>query len=229
MSATILEGHIYRAYATIRRPRCRDCRHADEAAIIPATSPSRRPSRRSRRARARATAMPRWKSAAAGGPRSRPTSPPSSASRPASSWPRPTPTASPTSSIAAARPASCTCSTTSTIAFADFSGNRQYITSGNLADNPKAHLFLIDYANRRRVKIWGEAQVVEGDAELLAQADAGRLQGARPEQVILFTVIGLGFELPRSTSRSASRPPTSPRRWPRATSASPSWRPRSRG
>ena len=64
----------------------------------------------------------------------------------------------------------------STIAFADFSGNRQYITQGNLADNPKAHLFLIDYANRRRVKIWGEARVVEDDAELMQQADAGRLQ-----------------------------------------------------
>ena len=45
-----------------------------------------------------------------------------------------------------------------------FSGNRQYITLGNLADNPKAHLFLIDYAHRRRIKIWGEARVVEGDA-----------------------------------------------------------------
>ena len=65
-----------------------------------------------------------------------------------------------------------------TIGFADFSGNRQYITQGNLADNPKAHLFLIDYANRRRVKIWGEARVVEDDAELMRQADAGRLQGA---------------------------------------------------
>ena len=54
-----------------------------------------------------------------------------------------------------------------TIGFADFSGNRQYITQGNLADNPKAHLFLIDYANRRRVKIWGEARVVENDAELM--------------------------------------------------------------
>ena len=42
-----------------------------------------------------------------------------------------------------------------TLAFADFSGNRQYITTGNLADNPKAMIFLMDYANRRRVKIWG--------------------------------------------------------------------------
>ena len=54
-----------------------------------------------------------------------------------------------------------------TLGFADFAGNRQYITQGNLADNPKAHLFLIDYAHRRRVKIWGEARVVEGDAGLV--------------------------------------------------------------
>jgi len=43
-----------------------------------------------------------------------------------------------------------------TIGFADFAGNRQYITLGNLHDNPKAHLFLIDYANRQRIKIWGK-------------------------------------------------------------------------
>jgi predicted pyridoxine 5'-phosphate oxidase superfamily flavin-nucleotide-binding protein len=74
-----------------------------------------------------------------------------------------------------------------TIAFADFSGNRQYITQGNLADNPKAYLFLIDYAHRRRVKIWGEARVVEGDAELIAQLMPEGYK-ARPEQAILFTV-----------------------------------------
>ena len=56
-----------------------------------------------------------------------------------------------------------------TIAFADYAGNRQYITLGNLADNPKAHLFLIDFAHRQRIKIWGEARVVEGDAELVAR------------------------------------------------------------
>src|SRR5499427_3638141 len=74
-----------------------------------------------------------------------------------------------------------------TIAFADFKGNRQFITQGNLADNPKAYLFLIDYAERRRVKIWGTARVVEGDdalTEKLMPAD----YKARPEQVILFTV-----------------------------------------
>src|SRR5258708_37918063 len=54
-----------------------------------------------------------------------------------------------------------------TLGFADFSGNRQYITLGNLADNPKAFIFLIDYKNRQRVKIWGTAQVVEDDPALL--------------------------------------------------------------
>jgi uncharacterized protein len=74
-----------------------------------------------------------------------------------------------------------------TIGFADFTGNRQYITQGNLAENPKAHLFLIDYAGRRRVKIWGEARVVEGDAALVAKLMPQGYE-ARPEQAILFTI-----------------------------------------
>jgi uncharacterized protein len=74
-----------------------------------------------------------------------------------------------------------------TIAFADFAGNRQYITQGNLADNPRAQLFLIDYAHQRRIKIWGEARVVEGDTELTAKVMPEGYK-ARPEQVILFTV-----------------------------------------
>ncbi len=74
-----------------------------------------------------------------------------------------------------------------TIGFADFAGNRQYITLGNLADNSKAYLFLIDYMQRRRIKIWGEARVVEGDAELVAKLMPNDYK-ARPEQVILFTV-----------------------------------------
>lgn len=74
-----------------------------------------------------------------------------------------------------------------TIGFADFVGNKQYITQGNLADNPKAQLFLIDYALRQRIKIWGEARVVEGDAELLAKLMPDGYK-ARPDQVILFTV-----------------------------------------
>ena len=56
-----------------------------------------------------------------------------------------------------------------TLGFADFGGNRQYISLGNLSENPKAFLFLMDYANSRRVKVWGTAKVVEGDSELLAK------------------------------------------------------------
>ena len=74
-----------------------------------------------------------------------------------------------------------------TIGFADFSGNRQFITQGNLADNPRAFLFLIDYMLRQRIKIWGTARVVEDDAELLAKLMPQDYK-ARPEQVILFTV-----------------------------------------
>jgi predicted pyridoxine 5'-phosphate oxidase superfamily flavin-nucleotide-binding protein len=74
-----------------------------------------------------------------------------------------------------------------TIGFVDFIGNRQYITLGNLAENPKAHLFLIDYAHRRRVKIWGDARVIEGDADLTSRLAPPNYK-ARPSQVILFDV-----------------------------------------
>jgi uncharacterized protein len=83
-----------------------------------------------------------------------------------------------------------------TLGFADFSGNRQYITQGNLADNPKAHLFLIDYTHRQRVKIWGEARVVEGDAELTARLMPEGYK-ARAEQVILFTVSAWNANCPQ--------------------------------
>jgi predicted pyridoxine 5'-phosphate oxidase superfamily flavin-nucleotide-binding protein len=74
-----------------------------------------------------------------------------------------------------------------TLAFADYSGNRQYITQGNLSENPKAHIFLMDYAHRRRVKIWGEARVVDDDPALLASLMPQGYK-ARPEQVILFRI-----------------------------------------
>jgi predicted pyridoxine 5'-phosphate oxidase superfamily flavin-nucleotide-binding protein len=74
-----------------------------------------------------------------------------------------------------------------TLGFADFTGNRQYITQGNLADNPRAHLFLIDYAHRRRIKIWGSARVVENDPALLARLMPDGY-AARPEQAILFDI-----------------------------------------
>ena len=83
-----------------------------------------------------------------------------------------------------------------TIGFADFTGNKQYITQGNLADNPKAYLFLIDYAHRRRIKIWGEARVVEGDAALMARL-MPEGYNARPEQAILFTVAAWDSNCPQ--------------------------------
>jgi uncharacterized protein len=72
-----------------------------------------------------------------------------------------------------------------TLAFADFTGNRQYITTGNLAENARAFIFLMDYGNRRRVKLWGEAQVVEDDPELMRRLTTEGYRG-RPEQVIVF-------------------------------------------
>jgi predicted pyridoxine 5'-phosphate oxidase superfamily flavin-nucleotide-binding protein len=73
------------------------------------------------------------------------------------------------------------------LAFADFSGNRQYITAGNLADNAKAQLFLMDYVHQQRVKVWGEARVVENDPELARQVTHADYK-ARVERVIVFTV-----------------------------------------
>jgi uncharacterized protein len=74
-----------------------------------------------------------------------------------------------------------------TLAFADFGGNRQYITTGNLAENPRAMIFLMDYANRRRVKLWGSARVVENDPQLNTRLFPEGYK-ARVEAVILFTV-----------------------------------------
>ena len=74
-----------------------------------------------------------------------------------------------------------------TLAFADYAGNRQYITISNLAENNRAYLFLLDFAQQRRIKLWGRARVVEDDPALLARlSDPG--YRARPERVILFTV-----------------------------------------
>ena len=83
-----------------------------------------------------------------------------------------------------------------TIGFADFAGNRQDITAGNLADNPKAYLFLIDYAQRRRIKIWGEARVVADDAALVGKLMPEGYK-ARPEQAILFTVAAWDANCPQ--------------------------------
>ncbi len=71
----------------------------------------------------------------------------------------------------------------STLAFADFPGNKQFVSFGNLRDNPKAILFLVDYPNRKRVKIWGDAEVIHDDPELLRILSDPHYE-ARPERVI---------------------------------------------
>jgi predicted pyridoxine 5'-phosphate oxidase superfamily flavin-nucleotide-binding protein len=83
-----------------------------------------------------------------------------------------------------------------TIAFADFGGNRQYLTQGNLSENPKAHIFVMDYAHRRRVKIWGEARVVEDDPAL-TRSLMPKGYKARPEQVILFRIAAWDTNCPQ--------------------------------
>ena len=74
-----------------------------------------------------------------------------------------------------------------TLAFADFQGNAQYISLGNLTENNKAFIFLMDYANRRRIKLWGTAEFVEEDSELLEKLIDAHYK-ARPERVLCFTV-----------------------------------------
>jgi uncharacterized protein len=83
-----------------------------------------------------------------------------------------------------------------TLGFADYAGNRQYITLGNLAENDQAFLFLMDYANRRRIKIWGRARVVEDDPELISRLTS---QGyaARADQAVLFEVKAWDVNCPR--------------------------------
>jgi predicted pyridoxine 5'-phosphate oxidase superfamily flavin-nucleotide-binding protein len=83
-----------------------------------------------------------------------------------------------------------------TLAFADYSGNRQYITQGNLSENPKAHIFVMDYVHRRRVKIWGEARVVDDDPALMKSLMPQGYK-ARPEQVILFKIAAWDTNCPQ--------------------------------
>lgn len=83
-----------------------------------------------------------------------------------------------------------------TLAFADFVGNRQYISAGNLAENNKAFIFLMDYANRQRIKVWGTAEVVEDDSELLKELHDPDYKG-HPERVIRFHVKAWDVNCPK--------------------------------
>jgi predicted pyridoxine 5'-phosphate oxidase superfamily flavin-nucleotide-binding protein len=83
-----------------------------------------------------------------------------------------------------------------TIAFADYAGNRQYITQGNLSENPKAYIFVMNYAYRQRIKLWGEAKVVEDDPALTRSLMPQGYR-ARPEQVILFKIAAWDTNCPQ--------------------------------
>ena len=74
-----------------------------------------------------------------------------------------------------------------TLGFADFAGNKQYITISNLAGNDRAYLFLLDFTNRQRIKVWGRARVVENDPALMEKLIDPAYR-ARPERAVLFTI-----------------------------------------
>lgn len=87
-----------------------------------------------------------------------------------------------------------------TLGIADFRGNRQFISQGNLIDNPKAFIFLMDYAGRRRIKIWGAARMIEGDAALLEQLMPDGY-AATPERALLFSVTAWDPNCPQHIPR----------------------------
>ncbi len=83
-----------------------------------------------------------------------------------------------------------------TLGFADFAGNRQYVSMGNLSENDKAFIFLMDYPNRRRIKIWGRTEVIENDPDLLERLSDPSYE-ASPERVFLFHVEAWDINCPQ--------------------------------
>src|SRR5436305_10138571 len=96
-----------------------------------------------------------------------------------------------------------------TLGFADFGGNQQYVTLGNLSENPKAFLFLMDYENSRRIKVWGTARVVEGDAALLEKLRDREYPG-EAERAILFAIEAWDVNCPQHIHRRFSERQVAP-------------------
>ncbi len=96
-----------------------------------------------------------------------------------------------------------------TLGFADFGGNRQYITLGNLSDNPKAFIFLMDYASSRRIKLWGTARVVEDDPDLLERLQDPEYPG-RVERAILFSIEAWDVNCPQHIHKRYSQKVVAP-------------------
>jgi uncharacterized protein len=96
-----------------------------------------------------------------------------------------------------------------TLGFADFGGNQQYVTLGNLSENPRAFLFLMDYANSRRIKLWGTGRVIEGDAALLEKLRDPEYPG-EAERAILFAIEAWDVNCPQHIHRRFSERQVAP-------------------
>ncbi len=82
------------------------------------------------------------------------------------------------------------------LGFADYAGNRQYISWGNLGENPKVHLFFMDYTHRRRIKLWGTAEVIEDDPALSAALQSPEADG-QPERAFVIKVTAWDINCPQ--------------------------------
>ncbi|MCA9063938.1 MAG: pyridoxamine 5'-phosphate oxidase family protein [Planctomycetaceae bacterium] len=96
-----------------------------------------------------------------------------------------------------------------TLGFADFGGNRQYISLGNLRENTKAFIFLMDYSRSRRIKLWGNARVVEGDSELLSLLRDPSYPG-KVERAILFDIEAWDINCPQHIHKRFSQKQVGP-------------------
>lgn len=96
-----------------------------------------------------------------------------------------------------------------TLGFGDFAGNRQYITLGNISENPKAFIFLMDYARSRRIKLWGKLRIVEGDEKLLEQLREDSYPG-KVERAILFEIEAWDVNCPQHIHRRFSQTQIAP-------------------
>jgi len=85
-----------------------------------------------------------------------------------------------------------------TLAYADFRGNRQYLSVGNLKGDDRVALILVDYPNRRRLKVWGHARIVDvkEDPDLVARLHDPAYK-ARPERAVVIAVAALDWNCPQ--------------------------------
>lgn len=96
-----------------------------------------------------------------------------------------------------------------TLGFADFGGNRQYITLGNLSENSNAFIFLMDYARSRRIKLWGKARGVEDDPALLDRLRDSSYPG-KVERAILFEIEAWDVNCPQHIHKRFSQKQVAP-------------------